>query len=154
MIKELIIRNFKLFKEEVTIPLSKINLLTGINGRGKSTVLQSLLLMKQSPDHDRTTNKIILNGNNVKLGGYKDIKNIESNENIEFTFKYPDFFIKYSLMPNEFDPMVADIESIESASYDNNFKLHLQKNGNHFSAEFNENSKESRFNAYLHDLFI
>lgn len=23
-----------------------------------------------------------------------------------------------------------------------------------FPAEFNENSKESRFNAYLHDLFI
>ena len=154
MIEELIIKNFKLFKDETYIPLSKINLLTGINGRGKSTVLQSLLLMKQSPDHDRTTNKIILNGNNVKLGSYKDVKNIESNENIEFTFKYQDFFIKYSLMPNESDPMVADIESVESANYDDNFKLHLQRNGNYFSAKFNENNKESEFNAYLHDLFI
>ena len=86
MIEELIIKNFKLFKEEAHVPLSRINLLTGINGRGKSTVLQTLLLMKQSPDHDRTTNKIIFNGSCIRLGGYKDVKNIESNENIELSF--------------------------------------------------------------------
>jgi predicted ATPase len=154
MIEELIIKNFKLFKEEAHVPLSRINLLTGINGRGKSTVLQTLLLMKQSPDHDRTTNKIIFNGSCIRLGGYKDVKNIESNENIELSFKYNDFFIKYSLKPNESDPMVADIEYIESGGCDNKFRLHLQRNGDFFLGELYENDQKSEFNAYLHDLFI
>ena len=82
MIKELVIKNFKLFREETSIPLSRLNLLTGINGRGKSTVLQVFLLMKQSPDYDRTTNKIIFNGCDVNLGNYKDVKNIQSTENL------------------------------------------------------------------------
>lgn len=154
MIKELIIKNFKLFKDETYIPLSKINLLTGINGRGKSTVLQTLLLMKQSPDHDRTTSKIIFNGNYVKLGSYKDVKNIESNENIELSFKYHDFSIKYSLKPNESDPVVADIEYIESVDYDSKFRLYLRRNEDFFLGELYENGQKNEFRAYLHDLFI
>ena len=44
MITQVSIDNFKLYKENVKIPLSNLNLFTGINGRGKSTVLQVFLL--------------------------------------------------------------------------------------------------------------
>ena len=57
MLTEIKLTNFKCFKEETTIPLSQFNLFTGINGagkltalQGKSTLLQSLLLMRQSID--------------------------------------------------------------------------------------------------------
>ncbi len=73
MLKEIRLKNFKCFREETTFPLSTINLLTGINGRGKSTLLQSMLLMKQSVEHNEYTNKLILNGNCVNLGTYEDI---------------------------------------------------------------------------------
>ena len=71
--------NFKLFKEKVTIPLSSINLLTGINGKGKSTALQIFLLLSQSALSNRATTKIALNGMNVKLGSLSDIKNKETS---------------------------------------------------------------------------
>jgi AAA15 family ATPase/GTPase len=35
MFNEIKLTNFKCFQGEVAFPLSKINLLTGINGRGK-----------------------------------------------------------------------------------------------------------------------
>jgi predicted ATPase len=76
MLSELILENFKLFKEHTVIPLSTINLLTGVNGRGKSTVLQAFLLFKQSVEIDRTTNKVFFNGPYINLGTYTDVKNV------------------------------------------------------------------------------
>ena len=48
MITELSIENFKCFQNKETFIFSKINLLTGINGRGKSSLLQSMLLLSQT----------------------------------------------------------------------------------------------------------
>lgn len=75
MLTQIKLRNFKVFKNETVFPLSKINLLTGINGRGKSTLLQSLLVMKQSVDYSENTNYLLLNGNCLSLGTFKDVKN-------------------------------------------------------------------------------
>jgi predicted ATPase len=94
MLKEIRLKNFKCFREETIFPLSTINLLTGINGRGKSTLLQSMLLMKQSVEHNEYTNKLILNGNCVNLGTYEDIRNYNSDvsQKIEFLFTFERFF--------------------------------------------------------------
>lgn len=84
MITKIILKNFKCFKEETTFPLSHFNLLTGINGRGKSTLLQSLLVMHQS----RGTGKAIFNGSHVNLGRFQDVKNYDTpnSERIEMDF--------------------------------------------------------------------
>jgi len=155
MIRQLILKNFKLFKEETVIPLSNINLLTGINGRGKSSVLQSLLLMRQSPEFDRTTNKIILNGEDVKLGTFKDIKNISSTP-IDFTFFYETFSIRYRLSENPDDAMVVNIDEIYIEGLgENPFKIRLVKDKNELYKVVNEAepSTESIFTS-LYDLFI
>lgn len=95
MLKEIRLKNFKCFREETTVPLSTINLLTGINGRGKSTLLQSMLLMKQSVEHNEYTTRLILNGNCVNLGTYEDLKNSESDlgDEVEIGFEYEDDLI-------------------------------------------------------------
>jgi predicted ATPase len=68
------LKNFKCFKEKTHFPLSKINLLTGVNGGGKSSMLQSLLLFTQS---DRE-NRLYLNGDYIELGMLEDVKNSEN----------------------------------------------------------------------------
>jgi len=50
--------------------------------------LQSILLMKQSVEHDEYTDKIILNGNWVELGDFKDVKNDLSTENSEIVIGF------------------------------------------------------------------
>lgn len=115
MLKQIQLKNFKCFQELTTIPTGQINLFTGINGRGKSTVLQSLLLMRQSPEHSRTTQQIIFNGNCVQLGRFQDVRSnsVSRSEAIELGFKFEveTLFLKlaYTFRENGEDDMVADI---------------------------------------------
>lgn len=48
MIRSITLEGFKCFRERNQIPLSQINVMYGKNGRGKSTVAQSLLLLAQT----------------------------------------------------------------------------------------------------------
>jgi predicted ATPase len=70
MINNLFIKNFKSLKE-VNIPLKKLNILTGLNSMGKSSVIQTLLLIYQSSSDD---SYILLNNPEyVELGTGKDV---------------------------------------------------------------------------------
>lgn len=75
MISSIQIENFKCFKEPVFFKCGKINLFAGINGRGKSTALQVLLLIAQSLNISRNWEYLHLKGENINLGEYSDIKN-------------------------------------------------------------------------------
>ena len=93
MIKEVSIENFKCFKNEEIFHFSKLNLLTGINGRGKSSLLQSLLLISQTFIRKKSAEQLVLNGEWVELGTFDDIKNDSDNNNkdiISFRFKTDD----------------------------------------------------------------
>ena len=93
MINQIEIENFKCFKNRVSFPLGKLTLLTGINGRGKSTLLQSLLLMRQSIEHNSTTTQVLFNGNCVNLNSFDDIRNRNTLQSEAVIFKYHyDFF--------------------------------------------------------------
>ncbi|MBQ8639844.1 MAG: DUF3696 domain-containing protein [Lachnospiraceae bacterium] len=72
MLKGIHIKNFKCF-EKLDISLRNINVLTGINGMGKSTVIQSLLLLRQSFDRERGIRGLSLNGEYVRLGTAQDV---------------------------------------------------------------------------------
>lgn len=71
MLTEIILKNFKCFEDE-TIKLSPLNIFTGANGMGKSTVIQALLLLRQNFElglHDTMS----LNGELVRIGNSKDL---------------------------------------------------------------------------------
>ena len=122
MLTKITLKNFKCFRDTICIPLGLMNLLTGVNGRGKSTVLQALLLMRQSPEHSRTTNQIIFNGSCVELGSFDDVRNrqVSRNEAIELQFRFQtgDSYadLCYCLYENDQDDMVARIDSLRVES--------------------------------------
>ena len=89
MLTSLSITNFKCYAEKTTFELGKINLLTGINGKGKSTFLQVLLLFRQSIEHNPNSTKLLLNGSYVRLGAAGNVKNVNvrNDEFIEFGFE-------------------------------------------------------------------
>ena len=124
MLTNITLENFKCFKEEIEFPLKQINLLTGINGRGKSTLLQSLLLMRQSIDDHFFANKIILNGSCIKLGKFEDIRNsnVSRDENITFKYKFNylsvdvEFGFEYILGENQKDNRIANIDRCSFSS--------------------------------------
>lgn len=72
MIEKIGITNFKCF-ENIDLNLGALNVFSGINGMGKSTVIQSILLLKQSEQQSYLPNNICLNGDYVSLGMAQDI---------------------------------------------------------------------------------
>lgn len=88
MINQLKIENFKCFGKETSFDLSKVNLFVGYNGRGKSSVIQSYLLLCQSLCHYGKLHTLEVNGEYVQLGLFEDLINA-TNDNkapIRFTF--------------------------------------------------------------------
>src|SRR5919202_270373 len=88
MLTQIRVKNFKGFKEETAFPLTQLTLLTGINGRGKSTLLQTLLLMRQSLEHDDSAAQLVLNGSCVNLGSFNEIRNSNISRNEPIIFRY------------------------------------------------------------------
>ncbi|MDP3537960.1 MAG: DUF3696 domain-containing protein [Azonexus sp.] len=88
LIKSISLTNFKGFSEEVRIDLRPITLLFGANSAGKSTILQSLQLVREvlehgSPDVDST----LQGGKAVDLGGFRNfVHRHETGRVIEIGF--------------------------------------------------------------------
>jgi len=88
MINSTRLKNFKGFKDETIFNLSKINLLTGINGKGKSSYLQSLLLIRQSFEQQGSFDQLIFNGSCVNLGTYHDVKNRDTGNDVKIEIRH------------------------------------------------------------------
>lgn len=77
--------NFKSFKE-FNFDLKKINVILGPNNSGKSNILKLLLLLKQT-FISSLKSPLILNGNILKLGSYKDITYRFNNKDIGINYQ-------------------------------------------------------------------
>lgn len=92
MISRLKVKNFKSLKE-VDIETSSLNLFMGLNGMGKSSLIQTILLLKQSNEIERR--RLNLSGNIINIGKGKDAlyqfakeEFIEIGLDVEHTKKY------------------------------------------------------------------
>lgn len=77
--------NFKSFKE-FNFDLKKINVILGPNNSGKSNILKLLLLLKQT-FMSSLKSPLILNGNILNLGSYKDITYRFNNKDIGINYQ-------------------------------------------------------------------
>ena len=121
MIKELQIQNFKCFQQSRPFEFSKLNLLTGINGRGKSSLLQTFLVLSQSAWRNTDLKTLVINDELLTLGNFDDIKNSDTprGENIHFNFKFDSPFIdeaKIQYAENPDQPLQAECVKIEIKS--------------------------------------
>src|SRR5262245_17390018 len=88
MITELAIARFKAIRR-TEMQLRTLNLLAGVNGLGKSTCLQALLLLRQSwMARTLPSPGLLLRGSLVDLGRGEDVLHqLENEESIEFQIK-------------------------------------------------------------------
>lgn len=131
MIHSIKLQNFKCFKNQ-EVYLKNLNLLTGINGLGKSSVLQSLLLLRQNFNigifNDKENNNdlpdAILNGELTNFGSASDIlyqyyEHNKINIDIEFEKKQS---LKWLL---EVDDKIGD--SVKSISLEYNSEVPINE---------------------------
>ena len=84
MISALTIDNFKCFATPTRFNFSLLNIFTGYNGRGKSSVFQTLLLLAQSLKKNGNIENLEVNGNFIRLDLFEDLVNRDSPEPIRF----------------------------------------------------------------------
>lgn len=113
-VSEWSVRDFKAL-EEATLPMKRLNLLVGANSSGKSSLIQSLLLLAQSTDDE-----IVLNGPLVRLGEPGDvIRSGSDGLSISYSFTPPaeqgsanqragDIHVEVSLRPRGGSLVVTD----------------------------------------------
>ena len=90
MINKWILNNFKSIDERKEFNFRPLTIFTGANSSGKSTVLQSILLVSQTLQDPISSRSIVLNGSIKKFGSYDDIvfcRQINRDIEIGFSLK-------------------------------------------------------------------
>jgi predicted ATPase len=70
---------YKSFLKEVSIDVKPLTILSGTNSSGKSSIMQPLLLMKQTLEESFNPGSLLLNGPNVKFTSVDQILSKENN---------------------------------------------------------------------------
>jgi predicted ATPase len=90
MITQVKFSNYKCLPENFPFNLNKINVFTGYNGRGKSSLLQALLMLSQSIDisDTRSIRKLHLSGCFVDLGDFDEIQADDHVDDVKFMLQF------------------------------------------------------------------
>jgi predicted ATPase len=78
MITNWTVSNFKSIVKETPLDLGPLTVFAGPNSSGKSTVLQSLLLVSQTLSHKVSSRSVVLNGALTRLGQFDDLRSYGS----------------------------------------------------------------------------
>ncbi len=83
MLQSVELMNFKCFQKQ-TFRITSLTVLAGLNGTGKSSLLQSLLLLRQSCGEFGLKQGLKLNGAYVNLGSAMDV--LYENRRVNFEY--------------------------------------------------------------------
>ncbi len=147
MIKEIKIKNLKSL-ENIDLSIASLNILAGLNGSGKSSFIQSLLLLRQSfPNTTRNIGLILQGGELISLGSGKDVfyQYAGKDEKITFEIKTEASKLTWSFVysPNSdilpIDKMEADTDLSDFCLFNNNFQY---LNAEHISPQVSYKKSE------------
>lgn len=104
MIKKISIKNFKSLKD-ISLNTENLNLLIGLNSMGKSSVIQSMLMLRQSYSKFSELEKLFVNSDLISLGNSSDVffQDAGQDERLSFAIyeenRFVDVSYKYSMNP-------------------------------------------------------
>lgn len=73
MLKSISLENYKCFDKLDNLEIAPLTVLCGVNSSGKSSILKSLLMLKQSYEDNSVSNYILLNGKFIDNGTFKEV---------------------------------------------------------------------------------
>ena len=113
MLKSISLENYKCFKNKTDIDIAPLTVLCGVNSSGKSSILKSLLMLKQSYEDNNASNNLIFNGKYVDNGSFNEILSYNSSN-------------KYFHISNSFDIAGKGI-SKDSTNFKDLYRLYYNK---------------------------
>ncbi len=149
MIEHINIKNFKAHAD-TSIELSNLNILTGMNGVGKSSIIQAILLLRQSYVKSRLSKGLDLNGELCKIGSVSDcIYEEATTDDVEFKIKFQDRTLLWSFKAelNDLSETFMNINN-ENTYSTSNMEVIFQNNFQYISA-----FRNGPVNNYIKDTF-
>lgn len=164
MINKWILNNFKSINQEKTLEFRPLTIFTGANSSGKSTILQSILLVTQTLQNQNPSRSIVLNGGIKKFGNYTDVVfggEDERNIKIGFSLSSDDrddgFYFNRAAMMRHFvrrSPYEFNVYSL-SSSVLCNFEISSAGVTKNLQPELeNVSIKEMRDDKVLHEAVV
>lgn len=146
MIDTIEVENFKSLRA-VDLSLSRLNVLTGFNGSGKSSLLQSILLLRQSFSNVNKHVGLILRGGLVDLGSGKDVfyQVAGVDEKIRFAIRTNSTSVEWEFTyhaTSDILPLVqmtTNVDLSTISTFNNNFQY---LNAEHLSPQVSYNKSE------------
>lgn len=89
MIEYLEIENFKAFSQRQRLKMAPLTLIYGPNSSGKSSIIQSIMMIRQTILSKQRDGVIVTSGDNIHLGDFKSlVYSQDISKNISFSFVY------------------------------------------------------------------
>ena len=118
MITELHIQNYKSHKN-TQLSIRPLTLLTGVNGSGKSSVIQSFLLLRQSYKRQRLPQALILNDALCAVGTGKDVIHQSAEEDfVNFAFRSNELDYSWKYASNESKDFLSVYDEDDIVNFD------------------------------------
>ena len=73
MLKSISLENYKCFEKLEDLEIAPLTVLCGVNSSGKSSILKSLLMLKQSYEDNSVSNYVLLNGKYIDNGTFNEV---------------------------------------------------------------------------------
>lgn len=133
MIKQFTLKDFKIHSN-LSLELGRMTILTGQNGMGKSSVMQSLLLLRQSSIQSGEISGINLKGDLTDLGSVGDVEcqscndktleielNLDNGQQLHFAYSYENAKSVDTFLPSK--GIVPNIKEVKQCSlFTNDFQ--------------------------------
>ena len=101
MLTRWVVANFKSIYDKVELDLAPLTLLVGPNSSGKSTIVQSILLLAQTLASRRSEAELILNGELIRLGVLNDLMHVRRGSQQARFKQKPYLEIGFELQPTD-----------------------------------------------------
>ena len=75
MLKSVGLENYKCFKNNTSLEIAPLTVLCGINSSGKSSLIKSILMLKQTASGRMQDPAVVLSGDYVDCGTFADVVN-------------------------------------------------------------------------------
>lgn len=151
MFEKLSIKNFKSISDWQELKLAPITLIYGPNSSGKSTIIQSLLLLQQTMLKPNKNGGLVTNGLNLKLGNFPVIVNKHDlNKDIEFNIDY--YCIENEKGNNKYNKRFEFVYGYIGGSDEQGFSF--LKNYKYFSEMNFKKKKINVINEFVNNLVL
>src|SRR3989344_1607228 len=127
MLSEITVRGYKALNQEAPLSIKYLNILAGANASGKSSLLQAILLLRQSIDSNGKINDLRLSGSLYEAGTAQDIMHPSCERTIIIAVKEKTEEISYTFNLNRDDEVSVSARKIKLISSNKNSPESLKR---------------------------